>query len=86
MDTTIGICLALVAAAPFLIHRYVRGLPVAPACPSCSAITRETRAAVDPFRVIPHLTATSLGECTRCGWRGRMRWKWATRAARRQPH
>ena len=80
---TITLCLTLIAAAPFLIHRYVRRLPVAPACPCCSATTRQFTHAGDFFRFVPQLTATTLGECTRCGWRGRMRWKWATRAERR---
>lgn len=82
MDITLLICLAALAAAPIMIRFYIRALPVAPACPCCSATTRQSYGAADALRFLPHLTATSLGECGRCGWRGRMRWKWATRIAR----
>jgi hypothetical protein len=83
MDMTIALCLALIAAAPFLIHKYVRQLPVAPACPCCSATTRQASHAADLFRFVPHLAATTLGECSQCGWRGRMRWRWAPRREHR---
>jgi len=85
MDITMGIFFAMMIAAPLFILRYVRGLPIAPACPSCSAITRAVHYGADPFRLIPYLTATSIAECTRCGWHGRMRWRWAPHAVRRPP-
>lgn len=74
---------ALALAAPFLVAAYVQRLPVAPACPSCRAVTRavERECLVAPVRSL--LPSTFVGECGRCGWRGRMRWRWATRTAGR---
>lgn len=73
---------ALCAVAPLLLLRYVQQLPVAPACPACRAVTR-----AEPFRwslahVLPLLGTTYRAECTRCGWRGRMRWRWAPKSLR----
>ena len=79
---TIGVILA-VLLLPAMVQLYVHRLPEAPACPSCRRTTRpmgEGHAA----RLVPALAATTLGECTRCGWRGRMRWRWAARTAGRR--
>lgn len=71
-------------AAPLLVLAYIQRLPVAPACPSCRAVTREIDRKWLPAWAIHLLSTTYLGECTRCGWRGRMRWRWATRSVHRR--
>lgn len=79
-----AVLLALALAAPLLVSAYIQRLPVAPACPTCRAVTRHSDRhwiAVQLFSVLP---ATFVGECTRCGWRGRMRWRWATRPVKRR--
>lgn len=74
---------ALALAAPFLLAAYVQRLPVAPSCPSCRAVTREAERSCLYAPVLSLLPATYVGECGRCGWRGRLRWRWATRPAGR---
>jgi hypothetical protein len=83
MEIALGFSLVMAFGVLAALCQYVQRLPVAPACPCCSAVTRMTHSGPDPLRFVPHLVATSHGECTRCGWSGRMRWKWATRTARR---
>jgi hypothetical protein len=85
MEIALGLSLAIALGAVLAIRQYVQRLPVAPACPCCSAVTRMSHSGPDPLRFVPHLVATSRGECTRCGWSGRMRWKWAPRTLR-HPH
>lgn len=74
-----------VVAAPMALQLYLQRLPVAPACPSCRATTRAVGArrslALD---ILPALVATYVGECARCGWRGRMRLRWARGTVRRR--
>lgn len=82
MEIALGFSLVALLAGVVALGHYVQRLPVAPACPCCSAVTRVNHSGPDPLRFVPHFVATSLGECTRCGWSGRMRWKWATRTAR----
>lgn len=72
-----------VIAAPPLVRLYLRRLPVAPVCPACHATAREIDVAADVLRLVPVLATTFVGECGCCGWRGRMRWRWAPRWARR---
>jgi hypothetical protein len=75
-------------AAPYLVHQYVARLPWAPTCPSCRAVTREVLSRWSPIEFMPSLASTSLSECGVCGWRGRMKWKWAreTFRGRKVPH
>ena len=75
--------LAVVVLFPMALHLYLARLPVAPACPSCSATTRATPD-LALARLLPAMLITSRGECGRCGWHGRMRWQWATRTAPRR--
>lgn len=64
------------ACGVLLAWRYAAGLPEAPACPQCHAISREAHGwAVE--RLFTRVSATAVRECARCGWRGRMRWRWA---------
>ena len=82
----LGVLLATaLVAVPALVHLYLQRLPVAPSCPSCRATTRAVGArrwlALD---ALPALVATYIGECARCGWRGRMRLRWATDPVRRR--
>ena len=85
MDLTLlAAALAAVAlAAPFLLLAYVQRLPVAPACPTCRAVTRAVDRECLAGAARSLLPATYVGECGRCGWRGRLRWRWATRTAGR---
>jgi hypothetical protein len=64
-------------ASPFLLQHYLERLPWAPSCPACRSLTREVRSGWWPGQLVPSLAATFLSECTDCGWRGRMRWRWA---------
>lgn len=73
---------ALALAAPFLLAAYVQRLPVAPACPSCRAVTRAVDRECLAASLRSLLPSTYVGECGRCGWRGRLRWRWATRRVR----
>jgi hypothetical protein len=74
--------LAMLMAAPLLIERYLRRLPPAPACPCCHAVARVTDR-TSALAWVPGFAPTFLAECVRCGWAGRMRWKWARDAARK---
>ena len=65
---------------PIALQLYLYRLPSAPSCPTCRATTRPLQEWI-VLRWVPALAATSLGECTACGWRGRMRWRWAVRTA-----
>lgn len=78
----LALSIIVLMIAPGILQMYVQRLPVAPACPSCRATTRELHLGRDLLRVVPLLTTTTRGECTRCGWTGRMRWKWAARRVR----
>jgi hypothetical protein len=73
----------IAAAIPALVQLYFRRLPVAPMCPACSSVAREIESGGDPLRWLPPLATTFVGECAGCGWRGRMRWRWAPRRVRR---
>jgi hypothetical protein len=75
--------MAAMLAAPLLIERYLRQLPPAPACPDCRAVARAIIAEGLLTGWVPEISRTFLAECSRCGWRGRMRWRYATRAARK---
>lgn len=74
---------ALGALAPLLVLRYLQRLPEAPACPTCRAVTRAESVRWSVATLLPILGTTYRAECTRCGWRGRMRWRWAPRSLRR---
>lgn len=65
------------AATPLLIERYVAGLPDAPSCPTCRGVTQTTARGWLPDRLLSTAMLTAVRSCTRCGWRGRMRWRWA---------
>lgn len=71
-----GLMTALLYSAATLLTRYVENLPEAPACPDCRRVTRQ---AIGPrfAAALPMLEMTVLRECHRCGWRGRMRWRFA---------
>lgn len=77
----VTLCL-LVVATPVLAKLYLKGLPQAPACPACLALTR---AASDGRRIgllLQNAGVSAVRECTCCGWRGRMRWRLAHRRVR----
>lgn len=57
---------------------YLTRLPVAPSCPTCRSVTHEAAATWASMRGLASVTLTSIRACTRCGWHGRMRWKYAT--------
>ena len=73
----------LLLLAHRLLQRYRERLPLAPTCPHCRALTRPLGSGELLARLLPLLADTCRGECVRCGWRGRMRWKWASRPVRR---
>jgi hypothetical protein len=84
LDIFGGAILLMLFAAPLLIDRYLRHLPVAPACPSCRSVTREAGIQSGWLSWLPVFARTFLAECGRCGWRGRMRWRFAPQAGRYQ--
>ena len=73
---------AAVLAGYSLLSAYVRSLPRAPACPDCRSVTRAAAEALGTMRLPGSVAVTEKRECTRCGWRGRMRWRWAVRRIR----
>ena len=75
----LSLVIAALAAPGILLH-YLSRLPDAPACPACRAVTCEAVSRVTPVlgdRLWAVLDATPPRNCTECGWRGRMRWRWA---------
>jgi hypothetical protein len=72
-----GLLTALMMSGTSLLSRYVQNLPEAPACPSCQRVTRQAIASRIVY-LLPMLEMTALRECHRCGWRGRMRWRFAS--------
>lgn len=73
---------ALVLLVPTLVHHYLVRLPIAPNCPACHAITSSVSTRSVPSRLFPALAQTAVRRCASCGWKGRMRWRWAPGAAR----
>jgi hypothetical protein len=71
----------LLFMGPSLLRQYVERLPEAPSCPACRSTTRQSLSSV-VGDWIPALSMTVVRECARCGWRGRMRWRWALRHVR----
>lgn len=69
----------LLFGVPALVRRYVGRLPEAPECPGCFAVTRMAEGGWLPSFLHRRFPITAVRECTRCGWRGRMRWRWAPR-------
>lgn len=72
--------MALVVALPAVVHHYLQRLPYAPACPECRMVTRQREPSGWALYLLSILPITVRGECTRCGWKGRMRLRWATRS------
>lgn len=78
---TLGAALMLAGALQHWAQNYWQRLPEAPSCPLCRGLTS---AALQPtlsarlWALLPH---TALRRCERCGWQGRMRWRWATQHA-----
>lgn len=64
---------------PFAVERYLRSLPVAPSCPDCRAVTRALARRSAAWQLLLAQVPITLSECGRCGWTGRMRWRWARR-------
>jgi hypothetical protein len=62
---------------PLLLYAYHARLPWAPSCPCCRAVTREVGSGWSALALVPSFASTSVSECGSCGWRGRMRWRWA---------
>jgi Zn ribbon nucleic-acid-binding protein len=82
---TLSLLVVLCLAAPTLAWWYLQRLPFAPDCPTCRAVTRQAGDGVLADRWVMAAVAIAHRECTRCGWRGRMRWRWApTRISSRQ--
>jgi hypothetical protein len=84
----LGWMLAVAAlTAPFAVVHYLNRLPYAPECPHCRAVTAQA-AQVPGWcdRACAAIAATPVRSCTRCGWSGRMRWRWATQHAHRGGH
>lgn len=87
MVSVLILLVALALAAPLFVLHYLCRLPEAPGCPTCRAVTceagpRGVPSAVD--RAFALVSATRVRRCTSCGWRGRMRWRWAVQKSRGQ--
>ncbi len=74
--------LALALAAPVFIVQYLARLPYAPECPACRQMTQRQQASERWLdRACASVGATAARCCKRCGWRGRMRWRFAAQRA-----
>jgi len=67
---------------PASFDQYVRRLPDAPRCPGCRALTRGSGGPGLVAALLPVLATTMIRECSVCGWRGRMRLRFAIEGAR----
>ena len=75
---------AVALAAPAAMMHYLNRLPYAPECPHCRAVTAQRAGGPGPWdRLWSGIAATPVRRCTRCGWQGRMRWRWALQGAHR---
>jgi hypothetical protein len=83
MEFFLALMVALLIATPLLVDRFLRALPIAPACPTCRSVVSEVGLHFTLEAVIPAMSRTFVGECARCGWRGRMRWRLAPNAQRK---
>lgn len=66
-----------------LFDWYLQRLPDAPWCPGCRSLTRGDDALNALAYLLPSLASTAVRECGSCGWRGRMRLRFAPEGARR---
>lgn len=74
----------LLIVGPLALQLYLHRLPPAPSCPSCRATTHEAGGGSWlALELLPALVVTYVGECARCGWKGRLRLRWATDKVRR---
>jgi uncharacterized paraquat-inducible protein A len=74
--------LTVAALAPLgLLHR-LQHLPYAPDCPRCRTVTHAVQRSAALDRAWALLVHTTVRRCGACGWRGRMRWRWATHRVR----
>jgi len=75
---------AVLLAVPIVLGLYWGQLPEAPACPLCRAITHRLQGttAVHRLLVLLPTPVTAVRGCSRCGWQGRMRWRWAPHRVR----
>jgi hypothetical protein len=78
------VCVAASAAlaAPFWLAHYLNRLPFAPECPQCKGVTSEEGRPALLDRLHTPLAGAPVRRCHRCGWQGRMRWRWAHQHAR----
>jgi hypothetical protein len=79
--TILVLAVALAVAATIVAAHYLTRLPYAPECPQCRAVTADALAGSALDRLWVAMATTPLRRCTRCGWQGRMRWRWATQRA-----
>jgi hypothetical protein len=66
-----------------VFDRYLQGLPDAPLCPGCRELTFGEDDPGVAALLLPALATTVLRECVACGWKGRMRLRFAPEGARR---
>lgn len=69
---TVGLLLMLT----LVLGQYLERLPEAPACPDCRAVTRSAAGNLAANLLFAGFLDTAVRECVRCGWKGRMRWRW----------
>jgi hypothetical protein len=67
---------------PTLVDRYLQRLPDAPLCPGCHALTRGPNEPGMAACLLPILATTVFRECLTCGWKGRMRLRFAAEGER----
>lgn len=82
LELTMAMLLVSLAMGTLLAH-YVSRLPYAPECPACKGITSEAPNNRLADRLCALLAHSSVRRCPRCGWSGRMRWRWAAGGVRR---
>lgn len=82
MDASIILLVATIAATVLaglpLLQAYLAHLPEAPSCPTCQGMTRQADERWIST-VLSSYSTTARRACSRCGWAGRMKWRWAPR-------
>jgi|GEM_PF-1085052 len=87
MEPVLVLVVAVALAAPVFLFHYLFRLPEAPACPVCRTTTCDVvppGCGSGPDRLLARLYSTQLRRCTSCGWKGRMRWRWALQRSRHE--
>lgn len=84
MSLFLLLVLLAAAVAPLFLAHHVQHLPYAPDCPRCRTVTHSVPRLAVFDRVWAMIVHTTVRRCGACGWRGRMRWRWAAQRVRHE--